>query len=125
MRNFLHAGVAATIVIGAMMLTSCSSTEEREESFVFGGQRLDVVNSHANMPVTVSSEAGAKEVVVKVQTETMGKSASTPAWSLSGSSLNLDTPCGDGVIGYCEGSYSIVVPEGTEVYINGVPTSTG
>ncbi|WP_433604904.1 hypothetical protein [Prescottella agglutinans] len=117
--------MAATIVIGAMMLTSCSSTEEREESFVFSGQRLDVVNSHANMPVTVSSEAGAKEVVVKVQTETMGKSASTPAWSLSGSSLNLDTPCGDGVIGYCEGSYSIVVPEGTEVYINGVPTSTG
>ncbi|MGF7120532.1 hypothetical protein [Rhodococcus sp. BE178] len=116
--------MAGTILIGALTLTSCASTEQREESFAFSGQRLDVVNSHANMPVTVSSEADTKEVVVTVQTQTMGKSANTPAWSLSGSSLNLDTPCGDGVIGYCEGSYSIVVPEGTEVYINGVPAAT-
>lgn len=118
-------GVAGTFLVGALALTSCASTEQREESFAFSGQRLDVVNSHANMPVTVSSEAGAKEVVVTVQTQTMGKSANTPAWSLNGTSLDLDTPCGEGVVGYCEGNYSIVVPEGTEVFINGVPAATG
>lgn len=83
------------------------------------------MNTNANMPVTVSVESGAKQVAVSVQTETLGKGAATPAWSLHGTSLNLDTPCGQGVMGYCEGSYSIVVPEGIEVFINGVPAAIG
>ncbi|MCL2536512.1 MAG: hypothetical protein FWE39_20305 [Nocardiaceae bacterium] len=123
MRNLLRVGVVGAIFVGVLASAGCASTEQREESFAFGGSRLDVVNPNANMPVSVSSEAGAQEVVVTVQTHTMGKSANTPAWSLDGTSLNLDTPCGEGVVGYCEGSYAIVVPEGTAVFVNGAPAA--
>ena len=111
--------------MGALLLAGCSAnTEQRTESFEFSAPRLDVVNSNANMPVTASEQADSREVVVTVQTEALVKSANTPAWSLDGTSLNLGTPCDQGIIGYCEGSYSIVVPTGTEVYVNGVPATT-
>ncbi|WP_338887326.1 hypothetical protein [Rhodococcus sovatensis] len=82
------------------------------------------MNSNANMPVTIAEQAGSEQVVVTVQTESMVKSANTPAWSLDGTRLNLGTPCGEGIVGYCEGSYSIVVPAGTEVHVNGAPAKT-
>ncbi len=125
MRNYLRVSVVGTVFVGALVLTSCSPTAgQQTETFNFSGDRLDVVNPNANMPVTASEEADARDVVVTVQTETMVKSANTPAWSLEGTSLNLGTPCGDGVIGYCEGSYAIVVPAGTQVYVNGAPAAT-
>lgn len=124
MRNVFRVGVVGAALVGALAVAGCApSTGQREESFDFSGSRLDVVNPNANMPVTVTAEAGTRKVVVTVHTQTMGKSATTPAWSLDGSSLNLDTPCGDGIVGYCEGSYSIVVPEGTAVYLDGVPAA--
>ncbi|ORI19680.1 hypothetical protein BJD99_01275 [Rhodococcus sp. 1163] len=113
------------MLLGAFLLAGCSAdTDQRTESFEFTGARLDVVNSNANMPVTTSDQAGGEEIVVTVHTETLVKSANTPAWSLDGTSLNLGTPCGDGIIGYCEGSFSIVVPAGTEVYVNGAAATT-
>lgn len=112
-------------MISALALSGCTATNEiQEQSFEFEGSRLDVVNSNANMPVTATEVEGADGIVVTVQTQTLAKSASTPAWALNGSSLDLGTPCEGSMIGYCEGSYSIAVPAGTAVFVDGVPTST-
>ncbi len=124
MKNFVRASAIGTMLVGALALSGCSAHDgQHEQSFDFRGPRLDVVNSNANMPVTASEAAGVEDVVVTVQTQTMVKSANTPAWSLDGTNLNLGTPCGEGVLGYCEGSYSITVPEGTAVYVNGTPAT--
>ena len=82
------------------------------------------MNYNANMPVDTSEQVGIAEVVVTVRTKTIGKNASTPDWSLEGATLNLDTPCDGGMVGYCEGGYSIVVPAGTTVNLNGYPVET-
>ncbi|KZF06133.1 hypothetical protein A2J03_25185 [Rhodococcus sp. EPR-157] len=125
MKNHLRASVAGILLAAVIPMSGCSvNSEQRVESFEFSGPRLDVVNSNAHMPVIAAEQPGSDEVVVTVQTESMVKSATTPAWSLDGTSLNLGTPCGEGIVGYCEGSYSIVVPAGTEVYVNGAPVTS-
>ena len=125
METHMRAGMTATVMAVAMALASCSANSDQQtETFEFSGPRLDVVNSNANMPVTAWEQDSNNEIVVTVQTETMVKSASRPAWSLDGASLNLGTPCDGGVVGYCEGSYSIAVPSGTEVHVNGAPATT-
>lgn len=108
----------------ALALSGCAPTsEQRTETFDFTGTRVDIVNYNANMPVDASEQAGIAGVVVTVQTKTMGKNANTPDWSLEGTSLNLGTPCDGGMIGYCEGRYSVEVPVGTAVYVNGSPAA--
>ena len=116
--------MATTLMATALALSGCAPTSgQRTETFEFTGTRLDIVNYNANMPVDASEQAGIAGVVVTVQTKTMGKNASIPDWSLEGTSLNLGTPCDGGMVGYCEGSYTVEVPVGTVVYVNGDPAA--
>ena len=125
MNNLFRACAAATLITTVLALSSCSPTAKQwTETFELTGQRLDVVNYNANMPVDTSEQVGIAEVVVTVRTKTIGKNASTPDWSLEGATLNLDTPCDGGMVGYCEGGYSIVVPAGTTINLNGYPVET-
>jgi len=124
MNIILRRCAIGTVVITSLTLSGCSSSEDSEQtSFAFAGATLNVINDNANMPVTVSAHTSgdqrSNEVVVEVRIKTVGQSAQTPAWSLTGDILNLDTPCGGKVIGYCEASYLIKVPEKTEVLVNG------
>lgn len=124
MNTFSRAGMAATLMATALTLSSCAPhSEQRTETFEFTGQRVDIVNSNANMPVEISERPGTAEVVVTVETETIGKSAGIPNWSLEGTSLDVGAPCDGGFVGYCEGHFSVVVPVGTEVYVNGSPAT--
>ncbi|NMM91722.1 hypothetical protein B2J88_50495 [Rhodococcus sp. SRB_17] len=130
MNIILRRFVIGTVLIASLTLSGCSSSEDSEQtSFVFAGATLNVINDNANMPVTVSAHTSgdprSSEIVVEVRTKTVGQSAQTPAWSLTDDTLNLDTPCGGKVIGYCEASYSITVPEKTEVLVNGRRTPVG
>ena len=111
--------------VAALCLTACSGNQHTEKvSFPYTGKSLSVVNSNANMPVTVSASAPAGQVLVKVRTQTKGKRAGIPAWSLNDGVLNLGTPCNTGFVGYCEGSYSVEVPRGTKVMVNGQRRAT-
>ncbi|MCZ4521155.1 hypothetical protein O4220_21800 [Rhodococcus ruber] len=124
MKNFSRAGMAATLMATACALSGCAPTVgERTETFELTGQRVDIVNSNVNMPVDVSERPDLAGVVVTLKTETIGKSARMPDWSLDGTSLNVGTPCDAGFVGYCEGRFSVVVPAGTEVYLNGSPAT--
>ena len=117
--------ISLPAVLGVLGLSACSPTQNTEQtSFPYSGKTLSVVNSNVNMPVNVSASADAGKVVVKVQTQTKGKRASVPAWSLSDGVLQLGTPCNTGFVGYCEGSYSVEVPKGTKVMVNGQPRAT-
>lgn len=108
----------------AISLTGCSANpHSTQEEFSFSGETLNVVHNNSNMNVSVSSSPENDGVLVEVSTQTLGQKPETPAWSLSDGILNLGTPCGGSIVGYCEGSYSIAVPEGTEVLVNGQPVS--
>lgn len=125
MNNYYRAGSAATLTAIGLVLSGCSPTSEQQtETFDLSGHRVDIVNHNENMPVEISEQTGAVGVTVTVQTETVGKNADTPQWSIDGSSLNLGTPCDSGFVGYCEGKYLVAVPVGTMVYVNGAPVST-
>lgn len=114
--------IVTTITAAALAttaLTGCSSTSHTEDvQFVWQGSRLAIVNDNPNMPVTVRSGASGT-VTVEVSTTTVVKHATTPAWTLVDDTLDLDTPCGKGYVGICEGSYSVAVPSGTKVTVNG------
>lgn len=130
MNKILRRCAIGTVLVASLALSGCSSTEHSEhESFAFAGTTLNVVRDNANLPVTVSAHTGAvgkgSEVIVEVRTHTLGKRPRTPAWSLTDDTLNLDSPCGGSVVGYCEASYSIGVPVGTKVMVNGRPTTVG
>ncbi|QBJ96352.1 hypothetical protein ERC79_10525 [Rhodococcus sp. ABRD24] len=130
MNKILHRLSSATVLVACLALSGCSSSEHSEqESFAFAGTTLNVIHDNANMPVTVSAHTVAIEessqVIVEVQTQTLGQSPETPAWSLTDDTLDIGTPCAGSVVGYCEASYSIRVPAGTEVMVNGRPTTVG
>lgn len=126
MNKIFRSSIIGAAIVASLALSGCSSNGHSEqESFDFSGDTLNVVHDNSYMDVSVSSHSADDEVVVEVNTQTLGQSPETPAWSLSDGILNLGTPCGGSVVGYCEGSYSIQVPEGTEVLINGQPTSVG
>ncbi|MDO5646248.1 MAG: hypothetical protein Q4G21_11275 [Dermabacter sp.] len=126
MKKILRTSIVGAALVASLALAGCSSNGHSEqESFDFSGDTLNVVHDNSYMNVSVSSHDTEDEVVVDVNTQTLGQSPETPAWSLSNNILNLGSPCGGSVVGYCEGSYSIQVPEGTEVLINGRPTSVG
>lgn len=119
--TFLSATLAA-----ALLLAGCSANPFTErESFDFNGDTLNVVHSNSFMNVSVTSHSNGSGVGVEVTTQTLGQSPETPAWSLSDGVLNLGSPCGGSVVGYCEGSYAIQVPTGTEVVVNGQPVAVG
>lgn len=116
--------------MGMLLVSGCSPNSNSEnESFEFTGESFDIVHDNAHIPVTVtthsSSEASEDEVIVEVTTQTRGQSPQTPAWSLNDGTLYLDSPCGGNWVGYCEGSYSVQVPEGVDVSINGAPEPMG
>lgn len=124
--SVIRTSIVAAAAAAGLTLTGCSSGGHAErQSFDLTGSRLDVVNDNANMEVTVTSGTTDGEVVVEVSTQTLGRGAETPAWSLADGVLDLDSPCGGSVVGYCEGSYEIQVPEGVEVWVNGRPASDG
>ncbi|MEL4357610.1 MULTISPECIES: hypothetical protein [unclassified Luteococcus] len=113
------------LVLGTGLLTGCSSTEHTEQTtFDFPARSLQVNNPNANMPVQVVSGPQGK-VSVSVTTTSVGKDATTPAWSLSGAELELGSPCSKGYVGMCEGSYTVTVPSGTSVTVNGNATPVG
>lgn len=126
MNTLPRSTVIGLVLVAGLTLTGCSSGGHSEqESFGFGGETLNVVHDNSYMPVTVASGAGDGEVTVEVTTQTLGQRPETPAWSLTDGVLNLGTPCGGSIVGYCEASYSIQVPDGTEVFVNGQPASLG
>lgn len=117
-----------TAAVTGLALTGCSAKQDSySETFAFSGETLNVTNKNSNMGVSVSVYQGpvnpGEEVTVTVNTQTRGQSAKTPGWSLSDDVLNLDSPCGGGWLGYCEGSYSLDVPDGVRVLVNGEPTA--
>ncbi|MEL4506246.1 hypothetical protein AAEX63_15275 [Luteococcus sp. H138] len=115
------ASTTAFALLAAGLLAGCSSTEHTEQThFDFQSTKLKVHNSNANMPVDVVAGPSG-EVSVSVTTTSAGKQATTPAWTLTGAELELGSPCNKGYIGMCEGSYTVVVPAGTSVTVNGVP----
>lgn len=121
MKTITSPGVRITIAacLAGVTLAGCGNTAHTEQaSFGWQGKRLEVVNDNANMPVRVRSGKPG-EVLVEVSTTTVGKSATTPAWALNGDALELGTPCGQGYVGVCEGSYTVTVPSGTAVKLNG------
>jgi hypothetical protein len=116
----------AIAVVVSLALAGCSSSGGSDrETFDFEGTTLNVVNDNANQPVKVSSSSrSGGEVTVKVDTQTLGQGPKTPGWSLtSDGTLDLGSACGGGWFGYCEVSWSIVVPKGTEVLVNGKPVA--
>lgn len=128
--------VISGVLIGSVLLTGCSTTPDtHDETFSFSGDTLRIINDNTYMPVTVSSTSDADhsgddadhsgttpgEVSVAVQVDTAGQKSQTPAWSLEDGVLHLGSPCGGSVLGYCEASYSITVPPGTEVLMDGQP----
>ncbi|MFF1555538.1 hypothetical protein ACFVX3_31415 [Rhodococcus erythropolis] len=124
MDKFFRSSVVGASLIASVVVAGCSSSGHSEqEMFDFTGQTLNVVHDNAYMIVSVSSHSDDDGVVVEVSTQTLAQGPQTPAWSLSNGILNLGTPCGGSVVGYCEGSYSIQVPDGTEVLINGRPAA--
>ncbi|WP_405100070.1 hypothetical protein [Micromonospora sp. NBC_01412] len=130
MRKTLRHCAIGTVLVASLALSGCSSSEHSEqESFAFTGTTLNVVHDNANMPVTVSANTGdvdeGSEVTVEVHTSTLGKSPQTPAWSLTDDTLDIGSPCGSSWIGYCEGGYSIHVPKGTKVTVNGQSVAVG
>lgn len=129
MNRVFGGSVIAAALVGSLALAGCSSGGHSEqESFAFTGDTLNVVHDNAHMSVTVSSQEDPPEggeVAVEVTTQTLAQGPETPAWNLKGGVLNLGTPCGGAVVGYCEGSYSVTVPDGTEVFVNGQPVSVG
>lgn len=126
MKTLTRSSAIGLALVAAITLTGCSSGGHSEqESFGFDGETLNVVHDNSYMPINVASGAGDGEVTVEVTTQTLGQSPETPAWSLTDGVLNLGTPCGGSIVGYCEASYSIQVPDGTEVLVNGQPASLG
>lgn len=122
MKRSLQSLIILPISLIALSLTACSANQHAEQiSFPYSGKTLSVINENGNMPVTVSASAPAGQVLVKVHTQTKGKRAGSPAWSLSDGVLNLGTPCNTGFVGYCEGRYSVEVPKETKVLVNGQP----
>ncbi|PMD06207.1 hypothetical protein CJ199_02170 [Brevibacterium paucivorans] len=125
MNKKLQTVIAGTALAGILAVSGCSSDDQQSESFSFSGNSLDIVHDNAHIPVTVTSHDDGSDVLVEVTTQTRGQSPVTPAWSLSDGTLYLDSPCGGNWIGYCEGSYSVQVPDGVEVSINGAPEPVG
>lgn len=122
--------ITGTALAGILVVSGCSANSHSEsESFTLSGADLDIVHDNAHIPVSVVSHSGSEgdddEVIVEVTTQTRGQSPEAPAWSLNDGELYLDSPCGGNWIGYCEGSYSVQVPEGIEVSINGDPEPVG
>ena len=113
----------ATSVALALTLTGCASSQHSESTtFPLNGTHLDVTNPNDNMRVTVRGTSRT-DVSVTVATTTALKTPTTPDWSLNGDQLDLDSPCTKGYIGLCEGSYTLTVPTGTTVTINGAETT--
>ncbi|MGJ0184632.1 hypothetical protein [Corynebacterium glyciniphilum] len=112
-------------MIGTLTLVGCGTSEHSEqESFSFTGSELWVSHGNKNQPVNVvESTESEGEVTVGVSSRTLGQKPETPAWSLSDDVLTLDTPCGGSVIGYCEANWSITVPDGVEVMVDGQRTA--
>ncbi|WP_409484581.1 hypothetical protein [Arsenicicoccus dermatophilus] len=130
MNSFLRSAAVVVVLGSASVVSACGSGKSaQEQSFSYSGRSLSVVSETANMPVSVSVRDGVapkgEEVKVSVTTQTMGKSASTPAWSLSKDTLTLASPCGKGWVGYCEGSFTVTVPQGVSVSVNGKPVNAG
>lgn len=126
MNKTLRNTVVGIALLASLALSGCSSSGDSEqETFDFEGTTLNVSHGNTTQSVTVSASADlVGEVTVEVSTQTLGQSPQTPAWSLSSDgTLTLDTPCGGNWIGYCEASWSIVVPEGTEVFVDGQQTA--
>lgn len=114
--------VLTAAVLAGGSLAGCTSPQEKDQvSFGWQGPTLEVVHDNHNMPVTVDSAAAA-QVKVSVTTTTAGKSATKPAWTLEGNTLDLDSPCKKGYVGMCEGRYTVTVPVGTKVKVNGKDT---
>ncbi|WP_420175021.1 hypothetical protein [Luteococcus sp. OSA5] len=113
------ASTIAVALLATGLLAGCSSTEHTEQTrFDFQSSKLTVHNSNANMPVDVVAGPSG-EVAVSVTTTSAGKQATTPAWTLTGAELELGLPCNKGYIGMCEGSYTVAVPRGTAITVNG------
>lgn len=112
-------------MIGTLALVGCGTSEHSEqESFSFTGSELWVSHGNKNQPVNVvESTESEGEVTVGVSSRTLGQKPETPAWSLSDDVLTLDTPCGGSAIGYCEANWSITVPDGVEVMVDGQRTA--
>ena len=128
MKKIIRTAVVGVALVLGLGLAGCSSNGHSEqESFSFSGDTLNVVHNNSYMDVTVTAQdepiQDGHEVTVEVTTQTLGQSPEVPAWSLSNDVLNLGTPCGGSVVGYCEGSYVMKVPAGTEVLVNGQPTA--
>ncbi|MEX3510872.1 hypothetical protein VVR84_15145 [Kocuria carniphila] len=128
MKKILRISAVGTALLASVALAGCSPSEQsEEETFEFTGSTLNVVHDNTYMPVNVESSGDSvqdtNEVSVEVRTQTAAQGAETPAWSISDNVLNLGSPCGGAVVGYCEASYFISVPEGTEVMVNGKPTA--
>jgi hypothetical protein len=121
MRKTPRTAFAFVSLAGALALVGCGPSEHSEqETFAFTGTELRVTHGNMNQPVNVveSTEVDG-EVTVEVSSRTMGQKSETPAWSLSGDELTLDTPCGGSVVGYCEVNWSVTVPDGVEVTVDG------
>jgi hypothetical protein len=125
MKKTLRTTFAFVPLAGALTLVGCGASEHSEqETFAFTGSELRVTHGNMNQPVdVVASTEADDEVTVEVSSRTMGQKSETPAWSLSGDELTLDTPCGGSVVGYCEANWSITVPEGVEVLVDGQRTA--
>lgn len=125
MKKTLCTTFALVPLVGSLALVGCGTSEHSEqESFAFTGSELWVTHGNKNQPVNVVESTDADdEVTVNVSSRTMGQKPETPAWSLSDDELTLDTPCGGSVIGYCEANWSITVPDGVEVMVDGQRTA--
>lgn len=128
MTKIFRTSAVGAMFIVPMIIAGCSTAQHSEqETFEFTGSTLNVVNENRYMPVNVESSGDfvqdTNEVVVEVRTETAAQRPETPAWSIADNVLHLDSPCGGSFVGVCEASYSIQVPRGTDVMVNGQPTT--
>ncbi|MDN5724465.1 MAG: hypothetical protein L0G99_00850 [Propionibacteriales bacterium] len=130
MINSMRPCVVTVALLATIALSGCgtgittSGETTAQQSFEFTGTRLAVVNDNSNMPVTLSRLPDDQATVrVEVRTDTRGRRSETPAWSLTGSTLNLGSPCGASWVGYCEATYEVGVPKGTQVTVNGEPVT--
>ncbi|WP_404373319.1 hypothetical protein [Kytococcus sedentarius] len=115
--------ILSVALLSGVALTACSPGEEKQsETFPLSGDTLQVVNENSHMPVNISTE-GAKdgEVSVSIDSRKVGKKLN-PQWSLNDGVLALGNPC-KGYVGYCEGSFEVVVSQDVQVDVDGSPVN--
>lgn len=124
MNSLARGGTAILVLFSATALSACGADgSSQEHSFPYSGSSLSVTSEMENMPVSVQVRDGSaprgQEVKVSVLTQTMGKEAKEPGWSLTKDTLKLGSPCGTSWVGYCEGHFTVTVPRGVAVFVNG------